>query len=49
MMERRDIAGVRLGGLESELLELLRAAGQPLGPARPIPPVSQTATRPTAG
>jgi predicted transcriptional regulator len=31
MMERRDIAGVRLGGLESELLELLWAAGEPLG------------------
>lgn len=31
MMERHDVAGTRLGGLESELLELLWAAGQPLG------------------
>jgi predicted transcriptional regulator len=31
MMERRDVAGIRLGALESELLELLWAAGQPLG------------------
>jgi predicted transcriptional regulator len=31
MMERRDIAGVRLGGLEAELMELLWAAGEPLG------------------
>jgi BlaI family transcriptional regulator, penicillinase repressor len=31
MMEWHDIAGTRLGGLESELLELLWAAGKPLG------------------
>jgi predicted transcriptional regulator len=31
MMKRRDIAGTRLGGLEAELMELLWAAGEPLG------------------
>ncbi len=30
-MKRRDIAGTRLGGLEAELMELLWAAGEPLG------------------
>jgi predicted transcriptional regulator len=31
MMKRRDIAGTRLGGLEAELMDLLWAAGEPLG------------------
>src|SRR5215471_9751156 len=31
LMERRDIAGTRLGGLEAELMNLLWAAGEPLG------------------
>jgi len=31
MMKRRDIAGTRLGGLEAGLMELLWAAGEPLG------------------
>ena len=31
MMKRRDVAGTRLGGLEAELMELLWAAGEPLG------------------
>jgi predicted transcriptional regulator len=31
MMKWRNIAGTRLGGLESELLELLWAAREPLG------------------
>src|SRR5215470_8938329 len=30
-MKRRDVAGTRLGGLEAELMELLWAAGEPLG------------------
>jgi predicted transcriptional regulator len=30
-MERRDVAGTRLGGLEAELMDLLWAAGEPLG------------------
>jgi predicted transcriptional regulator len=31
MMERRNIAGTRLGGLEAEVMEVLWAAGEPLG------------------
>lgn len=31
MMKRRDVAGTRLGELEAELMELLWAAGEPLG------------------
>jgi predicted transcriptional regulator len=31
LMERRNIAGTSLGGLEAELLEHLWAAGEPLG------------------
>ncbi len=31
MMKRRDVAGTRLGGLEAELMDLLWAAGEPLG------------------
>jgi predicted transcriptional regulator len=31
MMRRREVAGMRLGGLEAELMNLLWAAGQPLG------------------
>lgn len=30
-MRRRTVAGIRLGGLEAEVLEQLWAAGQPLG------------------
>src|SRR5262252_2243206 len=31
LMERREVAGIRLGGLEAELMNLLWAAGEPLG------------------
>jgi predicted transcriptional regulator len=31
MMERRNIAGTRLGALEAEVLDQLWAAGEPLG------------------
>ncbi len=30
-MERRNIAGIRLGGLEAEVMDVLWAAGEPLG------------------
>jgi predicted transcriptional regulator len=30
-MKRRDIAGTRLGGLEAEVMDVLWAAGEPLG------------------
>jgi predicted transcriptional regulator len=30
-MKRRDIAGTRVGGLQAELMNLLWAAGEPLG------------------
>src|SRR5215471_15273465 len=31
LMERREVAGTRLGGLEAELMNLLWAASEPLG------------------
>src|SRR5262249_33706447 len=51
MMKRRYIAGTRLGGLEAELMDLLWAAGEPLGvrelarrlPGRPRAPTTLVA------